>query len=467
LKQRQWLSHLETSMFDSKYSKRISTYLIALEAWRRGIILQFHKFNPKSARIHYSLNYKGRKHLFHVSKSDTITDEAVHICDDKSLTKTYLSRTNTPVPKGKKFNEVDPDNSIVEYAESIGYPVVLKAIRDAGGKGFFSNIINKQELKETIFHVRQERKYKTVLLEEHIQGKNCRVFVFNGEVIGALQRMAANIIGDGKSNIKELIEQKNKLKRKNPYTAKRMIKIDSEVTKMIARKNYTLESIPKKNEKIFLREKNSVAKGGDSIDITDQLSSYAKEVAIKAVHSIPGLIQGGIDIIVDENNEVRSVLEINEQPEIGGHLFPEKGKARDIATVIIDYYFPETIGTKRAASFFNFDRILTPLKDNIMNTVEVSPAQIGVMYSSKYIVSGKVQKVGYRKWIKNRALKQNLNGFDKNLKNGKVIVVVAGTDEEQVIQFKKYCSIGPAKANVESVNRKNWDKIVKAGFEVI
>lgn len=465
--EKQWLPHLDTSMIDSKYSKRISTYLIALEGWRRGLTLQFHKFDYSNNKIHYSLDYKGNKHIFHSSRGDLITDEAIHICNDKDLTKSYLSKANIPVPKGKKFSEITSDSSIIEYAETIGYPVVLKPTSEAGGRGVFSNVQSKIELKKVISYVRHNLKYKSVLLEEYIPGKDYRVFVFNGKVLGGLDRIAANIVGNGENSVSELIKQKNKVKKLSPHTARRPLKIDAEVKEMLLSKNYTLESIPEEGERIFLREKNNMSEGGDPIDITDQLTLHIKDIAIKAVNSIPGLIQGGVDVIVDNNDNVRAVLEINEQPGLGGHLFPVKGRARDIPKELIDFYFPETIDLEKSSLYFNFAKVLEPLKDNIINSVKVSPAQIGEIFAKKYIVSGTVQKVGYRKWIKSKATKQNLSGFAKNLKNGKVVVVVAGTVEKQVKEFRKYCEIGPAKAKVENVKRKNWQKPIKSGFEII
>lgn len=85
----------------------------------------------------------------------------------------------------------------------------------------------------------------------------------------------------------------------------------------------------------------------------------------------------------------------------------------------------------------------------------------------KNIFSGKVQKVGYRKWIKKEALKQHLHGFVKNLKNGKVMIVVAGKNEEQVKKFRDLCNTGSKKAKVEDVKRRCWEKPIKAGFEII
>ena len=45
-----------------------------------------------------------------------------------------------------------------------------------------------------------------ILIEEFIKGKEYRFLVINDEVCGILHRVPANVVGDGKSTIRELVE---------------------------------------------------------------------------------------------------------------------------------------------------------------------------------------------------------------------------------------------------------------------
>ena len=67
---------------------------------------------------------------------------------------------------------------------------------------------------------------------------------------------------------------------------------------------------------------------------------------------------------------------------------------------------------------------------------------------------------------KGQANKQKLHGYTRNLKNGKVVVVVASENENKVKNFKKYCEQGPEKAVVEEVKEYDWNSQIKAGFEI-
>ena len=44
-----------------------------------------------------------------------------------------------------------------------------------------------------------------------------------------------------------------------------------------------MDSIPQKDEIIYLRENSNVSTGGDSIDVTDQIPDDYKKIAVDAV----------------------------------------------------------------------------------------------------------------------------------------------------------------------------------------
>src|SRR5699024_7844758 len=101
------------------------------------------------------------------------------------------------------------------------------------------------------------------------------------------------------------------------------IKIDYEVRNMLKKLNYDENSIPKKNEKVFLREISNLSSGGDPIEATDELSPEVQQIAIDSLKALPSIPHAGVDIIVDpKDNKKGIVLEINATAEIGFHLYP-------------------------------------------------------------------------------------------------------------------------------------------------
>src|SRR5699024_9596280 len=155
-------------------------------------------------------------------------------------------------------------------------------------------------------------------------------------------REPPNVKGDGKNNIESLIREKNESRQPNPRLSGCPIVLNNEMIDYIKRYNYTIHSVPKLNEIVYLSDKCNVSIGGDPNYVLDKLSGYIKKIAVQALRAIPDLYHGAVDIIYAEN-KTGYVLELNPTAQIGGLLFPLSGKPRDTPKAIIDLYFPETI----------------------------------------------------------------------------------------------------------------------------
>ncbi|SFB27436.1 D-alanine-D-alanine ligase [Lentibacillus halodurans] len=463
-----WLPHLKNAVPITGFGKKLSMYTIALEGWRRGLKLKFYTIdNPENKlKIRYSLSTEDREHKFESSKGDKTTELAYEICDNKFLTKEYLSKAGVPTPEGKRFSEETQDEEIINYANTLGFPLVLKPTNANGGKGVFSDIHSIESFKDALNYVRYELNYMEVIVETYVAGNEYRVVVVDNKVVGALNRVPANVTGNGTDTIRQLIRKKNSVRKGNPHLKSRNIKIDKPVTELLKANGYSLDSIPKEGEEIPLRLTSNLSTGGDSVDLTDVLSPELKKIAIDGTKAIPGLTVSGMDMIVNDKNNSGVIIEANTRPGLGGHLFPVQGKPRDIPKDIIDFYFPETKNIKRSSLYFDFNSILEPLQNRTADTVEVSPVSQGEIFAKKYIVSGKVQNVGYKVWIKRQALLRRMHGFAEDIEDGSISIVVAGTDENAINEFKNVCLEGNPKSEVSNVTEEPWDAPLKIGFEI-
>lgn len=469
------LSHLTYDVTDGARNTNLCSYIIALEGWRRGLTLKWSSDKVSKKGTHapgraFTLSSSDKTYSFYKAKSDKVSDEALRITGNKDESKKRFIENGVPVPMGKRFTKNVTNEVIIDYAKKLGFPVVVKPYNGYQGKGVISNIDNEKYLVRALDHIRGNLSYKDVILEQHIEGNEYRIFVLEDEVIAVLKRIPANVIGDGVHSIKELIDMKNKDRKKNPRLSSSLIKIDFEIQSFLQKTGLTLDSVPEKSKQLYLREKSNVSSGGDPIDVTDEFPSEIKRIAVDAVKSMPNLPHAGVDIIVNSGNvsdQIAVVLEINGNPQIGSQVFPMKGKARDIPSALIDYYFPETREKSicNREIYFNFKKILEPLNSMVAKEITVLPAPDHITHAKKYTITGKVQGVGYRKWIRRKALEAELYGYATNHKNGKVTVVVAGSEEE-VNAFKEICKQGPKAATVTEVIEEKWNKPIKIGFEV-
>jgi acylphosphatase len=71
----------------------------------------------------------------------------------------------------------------------------------------------------------------------------------------------------------------------------------------------------------------------------------------------------------------------------------------------------------------------------------------------RYVVSGRVQGVGYRNFVEHEAGKLNLHGYVKNLRDGRVEVFAMGS-EEHLKQLVAVLKRGPMMARVSDVSEE-------------
>jgi len=465
-----WLLHLEGAVPKSGQGKRISTYTVALEGWRRGLDLKFYSVfeDGYKLKVRYSLSSKHKTHHFSLSMGDNVTDRAFDICDDKDLTKQYLAEKDVPVPNGAVFGRESTEEEIINFALTLGFPLVIKPTDGNAGNGVFANIQEEDNLQEIIHYIRNDLGFSHIIVEKYVSGDEFRIFVIEDKVLGAMNRKPAHVIGDGIHTIRQLIHQKNKQRRINPHLTSRLIKIDKEITDLLARSDHKLSTIPANEEMIYLREKSNLSTGGESEDVTDELTPELEKIAIDVGKAIPGLPHYGVDMIVSDDRQEGVILEVNSRPGIGGHLFPGKGEPRDLARDIIDYYFPETKDGDRTDLFFDFDNILEPITKRAASNVDVINPPLGKLYGKKFIVTGEFNKGNYRRYVRRQAIKRNMHGYTERTVDNQIIVVIMSTDEVEVIQFKDVCLEGPKGIEVEDIEdieEHIWNKPVKLSFE--
>jgi acylphosphatase len=73
-----------------------------------------------------------------------------------------------------------------------------------------------------------------------------------------------------------------------------------------------------------------------------------------------------------------------------------------------------------------------------------------MIVARRFLVSGRVQGVGFRFFIQDRAQLEGVTGYVRNLEDGRVEAVIEG-DAEGVERIERALWRGPAGARVESV----------------
>ncbi len=148
--------------------------------------------------------------------------------------------------------------------------------------------------------------------------------------------------------LKELVAEKNKdpLRGKGYLTPLEKINLGEAEEIFLKSSGKDFNDIPAREELVFLRENSNISTGGDSIDVTDDVPSSYKNIAIRAAKALDVKITGLDMIIPDLSSEATphnyAILEMNFNPAIHIHCYPYRGKNRKLYEKIMDLlgFFP-------------------------------------------------------------------------------------------------------------------------------
>jgi acylphosphatase len=88
------------------------------------------------------------------------------------------------------------------------------------------------------------------------------------------------------------------------------------------------------------------------------------------------------------------------------------------------------------------------------------------MLTVHIFISGRVQGVGYRAWVAEEARARGLDGWVRNLRDGRVEAVFCG-ERGNVSGMVDACRDGPPMAGVSSVTNQAWSGRQPQGFSVL
>ncbi|MEH0058508.1 hypothetical protein [Auritidibacter ignavus] len=275
------------------------------------------------------------------------------ICRSKDLTRQYLENNGVQVPRGQAFDH-DEMPRACELIQSASGPFVVKPSDAAGSHGVTLGVETLEQLEkawnEALTHAREGSK---ILVEEFVAGMDVRAYVTGDTVVAAAARLQPFVVGDGKSNLVELIKaSRQRLKnhaywKRNPATAR---------WKFLEARGYRKTSVPARDEIVIINPYIVLRYGSSIVDITDIIHPGIKEIAVKAAHSIPELEVAGIDLLVTDINDPTTarVLEVNTAPGPSMHKFATYGKTRDVELDVVAYFhsqFLDTLDPKERRQF--------------------------------------------------------------------------------------------------------------------
>lgn len=282
----------------------------------------------------------------------SLTDEAsgisTNLARDKLACAKVLRDAGLPVPRHRL---VANEQQALTVAEALGYPVVVKPADLDGGKGVFPGLRTPMAVRKAF--AAAAKLSERILVEQHVEGNDYRLQVYQGEVIWAMHRRPAYVVGDGAGTVEELIKRSNR-DRKIPQPdrlaeqARKPIVVDDEVQDWLSSQELALTSIPASGQHVRLRGPANVSTGGTREAVLDKVHPDNLALAARAA-SIMRLDLAGIDLLIPDiarswRESAAAICEVNAQPQMSRHLHrlilprlvPQQGRIPIVALVGTD-----------------------------------------------------------------------------------------------------------------------------------
>jgi len=218
-------------------------------------------------------------------------------CGDKQLTSTILSEQGLPVPRYGSFSASRYAEALERFREA-QKPVVVKPTRGtSAGLGVTLNVFAEDELRSAFARARAHS--SEVMIEEQIDGENLRVTVLHEEVLGAVRRIPAHVVGDGTASVKALVSAKNRRWEAGAPDNRlfRPIALDGESRRVLALQRLDFDSVPPAGARVKLREISNAHEGSEVEDVESSVHEDYLALSTAAGRAM-GAALVGVDLIV-------------------------------------------------------------------------------------------------------------------------------------------------------------------------
>jgi D-alanine-D-alanine ligase-like ATP-grasp enzyme len=181
------------------------------------------------------------------------------------------------------------------------------------------------------------------VLESFARGDDLRIIVIDYRVVAAALRKPPEVTGDGRHDIRTLIEKQSR-RRASATGGESRIPLDEETMRCLARQDHSPDDVLPRGDTIRVRDTANLHTGGTLHDVTAKLSPSLRAVAERAARTLKIPVVG-LDLMVpDSAGDEYVFIEANERPGLANH------EPQPTAERFIDFLFPQTVQVSDATT---------------------------------------------------------------------------------------------------------------------
>lgn len=322
----------------------LSTQMILFDAIQLGLNVEILDEEDQFLKLWHGDHIEYIKNGNMTSKDNYVIPLAMA---NKVVTKKILDQAGFPVPAGAEF--ANKEDALRYYGQVASSAIVVKPKSTNFGLGIsiFQEPASLADYEKALDIAFSEDSH--VLVEEFVAGTEYRFFVLDGKCEAVLLRVAANVVGDGSSTIRELVDKKNQdpLRGRDHRSPLEIINLGNIELLMLEQQGYTPDTVLPEGLQAFLRGNSNISTGGDSIDMTDQMDQSYKQLAADMATAM-GAWACGVDLIIPDRTKPASkdepnctCIELNFNPAMYLHTYTYAGPGQSITPKILRKLFPQ------------------------------------------------------------------------------------------------------------------------------
>lgn len=332
----------------SEQAVSLRTTVFIREAEKRGIKTCAFR-GPAGYMNYFQMQLNNRFFNFEgLPRAEFLNNSLSGIIDDKWRVKEVLQEKDLPCTEGRAFWFFQKKQAF-QYGLKLGLSLVVKPRWGSMSQHVTINVQDEEALKQGISRAIA---YSPAFLVEKYLPKTrvYRATVVDAEFVACVERVPANVVGDGQYTIQELIDLKNKDPRrgrpKQKNTTLYRLVIDEMSCQLIKKQGFQLSSVPQAGEVVYLQEKIILDLGADLNEVTPRVHPDNLELFRRVAKSF-NIRLVGIDFLAQDigcswRDQASAIIELNSLPYIDMHHFPTSGEpvniAEKICEMVLKYY---------------------------------------------------------------------------------------------------------------------------------
>jgi D-alanine-D-alanine ligase-like ATP-grasp enzyme len=265
---------------------------------------------------------------------------ARELADDKAFVSWLVRQHGFLAPRYAKYT-LRSIGAARDFLARADGPCVVKPVSDSSGRGITTRITSPKRLVEASLAASAAFTLPSLMIEEEQPGDCYRLLYLDGRLLHAVKRGRPTVLGDGASDIRELVRRENEARLNEPVLQSLCgLTPDLELRYALADQGLGLGAVPAAGRAVVVKNVSNQNGRRDQSDVTGRVHPAYSRLATKVMRALSAHLIGidvmSRDISASPAESGSAVLEINIPPGLHYHeLVAGKDGFSDVGATLL------------------------------------------------------------------------------------------------------------------------------------